>query len=98
MRPAARPAALQLRRLQRQIPTPLSLQGLSQRPGGTMQGLPMTRGGSCGRAPDPGSLMGLSEEKAEQRLGCVHTKSDSATKRITIIFTETLGGRRFTGA
>lgn len=49
--------------------------------------------GSCGRAPDPGSLTGLSEEKAEQRLGCVHTESDSATKRI--IFTETHGGRRF---
>lgn len=51
--------------------------------------------GSCGRAPDPGSLVGLSEEKAEKHLGCVHTKSDSATKRITIVFTEPIGGRRF---
>lgn len=47
--PAARPAALQLRRLQRQIPAPLPLQGLPQRPGGAVQGLPMTRAGSCGR-------------------------------------------------
>lgn len=47
--PAARSAALQLRRLQRQIPAPLPLQGLPQRPGGAVQGLPMTRGGSCGR-------------------------------------------------
>lgn len=40
---AAGPAAVQLRRLQHQIPAPVSLQGLSHRPGGTVQGLPMTR-------------------------------------------------------
>lgn len=34
--PAARPAALQLRRLQRQIPAPVPLQGLPQRPGGAV--------------------------------------------------------------
>lgn len=43
--PAARPVAFQLCRLQRQIPAPLPLPGLSQRPGGAVQGLPMTRGG-----------------------------------------------------
>lgn len=45
MQPAAGPLAVQLCRLQCQIPTPLPLQGLSQRPGGIVQGLPMTRGG-----------------------------------------------------
>lgn len=45
VQPAARAAAFQLCWLQRQIPAPLPLQGLSQRPGGAVQGLPMTRGG-----------------------------------------------------
>lgn len=53
MRPAARPAAVQLCRLQRQIQAPLPLQGLSQRPGGAMRGLPMTTQRGSGRKPSP---------------------------------------------
>lgn len=51
VRPSAGPAAVQLRRLQHQIPAPLSLQGLSERPGGAVQGLLMTsRGPAVGDA------------------------------------------------
>lgn len=64
MRPAARPAAVQLCRLQRQIQAPLPLQGLSQRPGGAMRGLPMTTQRGSGRkpSPPPPASLGVSED------------------------------------
>lgn len=62
MQPAARPAVVQLRRLQRQIPAPLPLQGLSQRPGGAVQGLRMTS-----RGPGAWVYLKTAAEMSKQR-------------------------------
>lgn len=80
VRPSAGPAAVQLRRLQHQIPAPLSLQGLSERPGGAVQGLLMTsRGPAVGDALPRVSLE-TAAGMCEQRPCSLTSDQDLAAK------------------